>query len=96
MSHWTYELQIVERPDEGDDRTWPDDSQTHNCLIEMGFPFREMAEQLMCGDPITVTLLAPEIVRFHHLRRSWGCCPRIKWRVLNDEDCPASWGTCER
>lgn len=75
---WSYEIKIADELSEHDSRPFPTVEQCQT-VLNVCFPELPKAKP---GVWLPIVLNNEQIVKFHHVRRELGCCPRIKWRVL--------------
>lgn len=83
---WIYEIEVIDEPG-NDQRRWPSDTIVRQCINALPKAVANYVGTLLERQPIRAELNAEEIVAFHHTRREYGCCPRIKWSEIGAQSC---------
>jgi hypothetical protein len=79
---YLYRFRMLKEKNPLDGREFPGDLA---CLETMNTVFNEDPsdiETFDAGEWVLREVTAEEIARFHHVRRAYGACARIKWELL--------------
>lgn len=78
-----YKIWLAVHPTVGDTRPFPSKERCLEMMDELGVLGEFQRIQLERDKTVTVDLDDEAIVRFHHLRRAYGACPRVKWKCVD-------------